>query len=80
MNLYKISQSENNNYDTYDSAVVAAETGDAAKRTHPSGDNTNWGVCYDTWCGGPDAVTAELIGVAGDGIGAGVVLASYNAG
>ena len=50
MNLYKISQDENNDYDTYDSAIVAAETEDAAKRTHPSGDDTNWGDSWDGWC------------------------------
>jgi len=28
MNIYKISQSENNYYDTFDSAIVAAESQD----------------------------------------------------
>jgi hypothetical protein len=35
MNLYKISQNSNNDYDTYDSAIVAAESEDAARRIHP---------------------------------------------
>ncbi|RZK44556.1 MAG: hypothetical protein EOO61_03430 [Hymenobacter sp.] len=36
VNLYRISQNENNGWDTYDSAVVAAENEEAAKRVHPS--------------------------------------------
>lgn len=34
--LWKISQSVNTNYDTWDSAVVVAATEDAARRIHPS--------------------------------------------
>ena len=35
MNIYKISQSINNGYDTYDSAVVIAENEDDARTIHP---------------------------------------------
>ena len=35
MNLYKVSQSENNAYDTYDAMIVAATTEDVARNTHP---------------------------------------------
>lgn len=35
MNIYLISQNHNNNWDTYDSAVVVAESEDIAKRMHP---------------------------------------------
>jgi hypothetical protein len=35
MKLWLIYQDQNNGYDTYDSAVVAAETEDAARRTVP---------------------------------------------
>lgn len=35
MNLYRISQEENQKYDTYDSAVVAADSSDIAKLIHP---------------------------------------------
>lgn len=35
MRLYLISQNINNDYDTYDSAVVAAETPAKAQRIHP---------------------------------------------
>ena len=36
MKLWLISQTENEGYDTYDSAVVAAETENAARLIHPS--------------------------------------------
>ena len=36
MKLWLISQSENSNYDTFDSAVVAAETEEEARHTYPS--------------------------------------------
>jgi len=35
MNLYLLTQTVNNNYDTFDSAVVAAETEKEALRIHP---------------------------------------------
>lgn len=37
MKLWVISQTANDGYDTYDSAVVAAETEDDAKLIHPNG-------------------------------------------
>jgi hypothetical protein len=78
MNLYLISQNENRDYDTYDSAIVAAVDEDAARNTHPGG---AWRQRYDTsWCKSPEAVNVELIGVAAEGIEPGVVLASFNAG
>lgn len=39
MKLWLISQRDNNGYDTYDSAVVAAETEEEARCIHPD----NWG-------------------------------------
>lgn len=42
MKLYRISQEYNCGYDTFDSAIVAAETEDAARLTHPNGGYT-WG-------------------------------------
>ena len=35
MNLYLISQNRNNGYDTYDSAVVAAESEEKARMIRP---------------------------------------------
>lgn len=41
MKLFLISQKENNNYDTYDSAVVAAGDAEVARNMNPSGGITN---------------------------------------
>jgi len=49
MNIYKISQTQNNDYDTYDSAVVIAENEKAAKRIHPDG-RTVWCNKSRCWC------------------------------
>jgi hypothetical protein len=37
MNIYRISQTENVDYDTWDSAIVVASDADEARRMHPSG-------------------------------------------
>jgi hypothetical protein len=47
LNLYLISQSVNNNYDTYDSAVVAAASEEEARLIYP----TNWGENNVLWNG-----------------------------
>lgn len=78
MKLWLISQDENTNYDTYDSAVVAAETEDEAKAIHPAGDPEDWSESYGTWCKSPDGVKAQYLGETERP--AGVVLASFNAG
>jgi hypothetical protein len=78
MKLWLISQDENNNYDTYDSAVVAAETEDAARNTLPS-EYEEFGKRYGAWCSGPDKVKVELIGTAKKGTKAGVICASFKA-
>ena len=80
MNLYLISQTKNNDYDTYDAAVVAAETAEQAQVMHPNHDRS----CNDklrdyTWTS-PENVTVKLIGEAVPDTTAGVVLASFNAG
>ena len=78
MNLYRISQTENGDWDTYDSAVVAAENMSDAANIHPNGGNDDiWGE--DSWVS-PDQVKVELIGVAAPGTVAGVIVASFNAG
>jgi len=47
MKLWLISQSENNGWDTFDSAVVAAETEEDARHTYPD----NWGFSNKKWSG-----------------------------
>lgn len=86
MKLWLIEQDVNNNYDTYDSAVVAAEDEDAARDTWPSGygDETTRqiyaaGKRYSSWA--PfDKVKATYLGEARDGMPAGVLCSSFNAG
>jgi hypothetical protein len=78
MNLYRISQSENFDYDTYDSAVVAAETEQEARSIHPG--SGKWGSEFHTWASSPEVVKVELIGTADPSIELGVICASFNAG
>lgn len=84
MNLYLIEQDINNNYDTYDSAVVAAESRRAARRTLPDGSaiEDEAGRFFFTWVRKEDIekVKVTLIGVAVENITAGVICASFNAG
>ncbi len=78
MNLYLISQNESNGYDTYDSAVVAAETNLKARKTHPiPGLEGSWDL---DWSSSFQTVDAKFIGKAKKGMKAGVICASFNAG
>ncbi len=83
MKLWLISQTENNNYDTFDSAVVAADTEEEAKAVPPNvpfNDNPPKWDEY-VWASSPAKVTAEYIGEAKPGTPAGTVIcSSFNAG
>jgi hypothetical protein len=81
MKLWLISQTDASGYDTYDSAVVAAETEADAKAIYPS-EGLEWSdSLYRVWAASPDLVTATLIGEAVPEIIAGeIICASYNAG
>jgi hypothetical protein len=74
MKLWLIAQEHNCNYDTYDSAVVAAETEDEAVRVQV-GDTGPYG----SWAE-PEYVTAVYLGEAAEGTSAGLILGSFNAG
>ena len=80
MKLWLISQTANDRYDTFDSAVVVAETAEDACRIHPAGDDNAWDYTWSTWAKTPEEVSAEYIGEARPDILQGVVLASFNAG
>ncbi|AUR91750.1 hypothetical protein NVP1164O_14 [Vibrio phage 1.164.O._10N.261.51.A7] len=80
MNLYLISQDENTDYDTYDSAIVAAENDKEAVMIHPDGDGAEWGGRYSAWASNPINVTATEIGKADKSVEKGIVLTSFNAG
>lgn len=51
MNIYKITQKVNTNYDTYRGAVVVAESMETAKKTHPNPRVTHYrdGRWYSTY-------------------------------
>lgn len=81
MKLWLISRPGRCGYDEFDSAVVAARSEEAARRTHPDG-RTDWDgkrELYDSWTEA-DSVTVVCIGRAAVGIDAGVICASFNAG
>jgi hypothetical protein len=83
MNLYRISQTKNGDYDTYDSAVVAATSADEARHIHPDGGmpETRWWEkreCSPTWVD-PGDVEVEYIGT-GPQKNPTVICSSYNAG
>lgn len=82
MKLWKIFQDANNDYDTYDSAIVAAESAEKAKEIHPYGDaEGKWweGRHVREWVK-PEYVKVEYIGEAAVHIKEGVILASFNSG
>lgn len=93
MKIYKLSQDENNDYDTYDSAIVVAENEEEAKRTHPNHEYYKYDEDGDeywihnggkkeecgSWCS-LEHVKVEYVGEAKEGLKKGVLLSSFNAG
>lgn len=87
MNLYRIYHTENRGYDTYDSAIVCAESEEEAILWHPNGtlnyseDNRTIFTdrVYGSWVK-KKYVKVVLLGKANDELIAGVILASFNAG
>ena len=81
MKLFLISQSENDDYDTYDSAVVAAETEEIAKAMSPAdGKPMVFGARYSSWCKSLEDVEVQYLGEAVEGTEPGIICASFNAG
>jgi len=81
MKLFLISQDQNDDYDTYDSAVVAAPDEETARQADPyNGKPMEWGKTFSSWCRGPEHVTVRYIGEAAPDVKQGVVCASFNAG
>lgn len=94
MNIYRIWQDVNCDYDTYDSAIVVAENEEAARKIHPRGLNATgyneYTHLYDlpwwkgtdtdrTWCQ-IDNVNVELVGTTNLYKEEKILLASFNAG
>lgn len=88
MNLYLLRQNTNNDYDTYDSVIVAAENEEEARKIHPSPYQDSvtgipWyelPIKYSDWAYKLDQVKVTFIGIAKEGTDKGVILASFNAG
>lgn len=49
MKLYKLTQKENRNYDTFDSAIVAATDEKSAKRINPRSSHIFWCDKNNSW-------------------------------
>lgn len=81
LKLFKIFQTVNNNYDTYDSAIVCAENEDEARKINPDGQGQTHEEPerFSSWCGLKD-VQIQYIGEADKSIEKGVIIASFNAG
>jgi hypothetical protein len=94
MNLYLVSQTVNNNWDTYDAMIVAAESDEDAKNIFPNdyvGSSCSWDadgqLLYNgrpskmsSWAQNRHDVQVRKIGIADENTPRGVVLASYNGG
>jgi len=82
MNIYKIEQDTNVKYDTYDSAIVIAESESKAKYIHPDQDDEYYQPIdwkYE-WCK-PSQVTVTYIGIADPSFTKPcVIVSSFNAG
>jgi hypothetical protein len=90
MKIFKIYQNINTGYDTYDSAVVVANSAVEAQKIHPCDTSSdfnmydNWNQ-YDNWAPRPGLVKVmylgEVVGEADSDIYPGAVIcASFNAG
>ena len=87
MNIYLISQRENNGYDTYSDMVVVAKDEEEARNIHPREQYMNiedqedpWEDEYSGWCRSPNKVTVEIKGRAIKGMKKGIILTSFHAG
>lgn len=81
MNLYLISQKENQCYETYDGAVVAAESEEEARNMNPQNglpmERLDWNAYSSVWCKSIKYVQVKYLGIAGPEIKRGVVFASF---
>ena len=84
MKLFKIYQNINKGYDTYDSAVVIANSAEEAQKIHPNDSSGDFSM-YDSWVSRPDLVSliylGEVVGEPDSDIYPGAIIcASFNAG
>jgi len=85
MKLFKIYQNINTDYDTFDSAVVVANSAEEAQNIHPSGGSGSFDM-YVNWVSRPDLVEVLYLGEVSHSIldkdiypGA-IICSSFNAG
>jgi len=83
MKLFLISQTENDNYDTFTSSVVCAPDENAARGITPYINDEN-GVMHKNWkdrcwCSNAKYVNVTYLGEARDGMPVGAVCSSFNA-
>lgn len=82
MKLYLVSQSVNNDYDTYDSFVICCNNEDEARKSHPSGrvlEHEDKFLFYD-WTDEQENINVKYLGEADQDLPAGIVCSSFNAG
>lgn len=80
LRLWLLKQTVNNDYETYDSCIVAAPDADTARMVRPDGCGWHEEHFWTAWMFKPEDITVRLIGTADPSVESGVVLASFNAG
>ena len=84
MKLYKIWQDENDDYDTYDSAVVCCEDIAEAESMNPDTGkpmtDEDWHDPWPCWASSPINVNVQYLGKADPTVPKGVICSSFNAG
>lgn len=93
--IYRISQEDNSDCDTYDSAIVVASSALHAKHIYPGASDSRVATAEDavadfkdraakhqlgTWTEDTAKVRVEIVGTAKHGLAPGVLLTSFNAG
>jgi hypothetical protein len=78
MKIYRLTQSENTGYDTYDTVIVVAATEEKARQITPN--NMGFSNLWSSWASDPENVTAELIGTTKLFKAGTVLCTSFNAG
>jgi len=83
MNIYLLEQDTNNDYDTYDSCIVASESKGSAQHILPDKEYMSWdkdtGMCWG-WANSIDDVNVTFIGTTNLHEEGEVLCFSFNAG
>lgn len=80
MKLYLLSQNDNNDWDTFDSCLVCAESPEDALTIDPSGRPFKEDENYSSWAKKKSSITCREIGIANEDQKRGVIISSFNAG